>query len=59
MKTGERRQIDHMKGTGFHPHDPDYTRGRGREMARADYQARMDIGLARRVWLQEEKEAPK
>lgn len=37
------------KGTGFHPHDADYTRGRGQALADAESLARREFGLARRV----------
>ena len=57
MLTGERRKLEYLKGTGFNPLDPDYTQGRGMAMDAANRQARMDIGMTRRVWINDEKDA--
>lgn len=39
------------KDTGFHPSDPDWTRGRAQAVADADSIARRQIGMAREVAL--------
>jgi len=39
------------KGTGFHPPDADWTRGRAQATADADALARRQIGLTRKVAL--------
>ena len=39
------------KDTGFHPSDPDWTRGRAQALADAEAFARRQIGLTRRVAL--------
>lgn len=41
------------KDTGFHPSDPDWTRGRSQAVADAESIARRQIGLTRRVTLTE------
>ncbi len=52
MKSGEKRpNLSSLLGTGFHPLDSDYTIGRGMELDAANRQARMDIGMTRRVRL--------
>lgn len=37
------------KDTGFHPHDADWTRGRGIAISQADGIARMQAGFARKA----------
>lgn len=39
------------RDTGFHPLDPDWTRGRGQYVADAEAIARMQMGMTRRVAL--------
>ena len=39
------------KDTGFHPSDPDWTRGRAQAVAQADAIARQQINMARKVTL--------
>ena len=39
------------KGTGFHPQDADWTRGRERAIAEADSIARMQVSMTRQVTL--------
>lgn len=41
------------KDTGFHPSDPEWTRGRAQAVADAESIARLQIGLTRRVTLTE------
>ncbi len=45
------------KDTGFHPSDPDWTRGRAQAVADAEAIARRQIGMTRRVALAAVKEA--
>jgi len=45
------------KDTGFHPHDPDWTRGRARALADADAAARASMWNTRKVILLSDKEA--
>ena len=44
------------KDTGFHPSDPDWTRGRQQAIADAEATARRQIGMAREVTLSRIKE---
>lgn len=39
------------RDTGFHPSDPDWTRGRGQYVADAEAIARMQMGVTRKVTL--------
>ena len=39
------------RDTGFHPSDPDWTRGRGQYVADAVAIARMQMGMTRKVTL--------
>ena len=39
------------RDTGFHPSDPDWTRGRGQYVADAEATARMQMGITRKVTL--------
>lgn len=39
------------KGTGFHPSDPDWTRGRASAVAEADALARRQISMSREIAL--------
>lgn len=39
------------KGTGFHPHDADWTQGRAQAVSDAEAIARRQVGLARGVKL--------
>ncbi len=41
------------KDTGFHPSDPDWTRGRGAAAAEADALARRQINMRREVAMRE------
>ena len=44
------------KDTGFHPSDPDWTRGRAQAVADAEATARRQISMTREVALRGEKE---
>jgi len=44
------------KNTGFHPSDPDWTRGRAQAVADAEAIARRQISMTREVALRGEKE---
>lgn len=39
------------RDTGFHPSDPDWTRGRGQYVTDAEAIARMQMGMTRKVTL--------
>lgn len=44
-----RRHRRRQKGTGFHPGDPDWTRGREAALDEAEVIARRGMGMARKV----------
>jgi hypothetical protein len=46
------------KGSGFHPSDPDYTRGRGIALADAEATARRQMNMTRAVRLAPLEDAP-
>lgn len=47
-----------FKDTGFHPSDPDWTRGRAIAASEADALARRQIGIARKVTLADPRRTP-
>lgn len=46
------------RDTGFHPSDPDWTRGRAQYISEAEGIARMQMGMTRKVTMKQ-KEPPR
>lgn len=54
----ERQTMTPKRDTGFHPSDPDWTRGRGQYVADAEAIARMQMGMTRKVALATKEKEP-